>query len=322
MRHKSSRQCLSLPDWSGSSGLLCGLLCCALVATGSVRIVQAAAGNELDTARRSLRAAHDAVSAATLEFQTLQNKNSLTRAEIDDYRAYLDRLRQVLDSNCRTVFNLKQELGLSGGVSSEPGCDAHLPAPSAAVAFPDEQTEAEVTAGLDRQLNASLSEFDELLLREMEAIKQRQSGAPDAASAGSGGGSSGGGGGQGDANQGEAADNQGEGSSTAADQPSGQQGGQATDQQGQPGQVAARSPSGTEQQGSSEGGNPDGESRSTPSEPRDQPPGAEDDDIVARQLREAAENEPDPELREKLWEEYRRYKENQATGSTATNSRN
>jgi hypothetical protein len=29
---------------------------------------------------------------------------------------------------------------------------------------------------------------------------------------------------------------------------------------------------------------------------------------VARQLREAAENEKDPELREKLWQEYRDYK--------------
>ena len=33
-----------------------------------------------------------------------------------------------------------------------------------------------------------------------------------------------------------------------------------------------------------------------------------DDDIVARQLREAAENETDPELREKLWKEYEEYK--------------
>lgn len=33
-----------------------------------------------------------------------------------------------------------------------------------------------------------------------------------------------------------------------------------------------------------------------------------DDDIVARQLREAAINESDPELREKLWEEYRDYR--------------
>ena len=33
-----------------------------------------------------------------------------------------------------------------------------------------------------------------------------------------------------------------------------------------------------------------------------------DDDVVARQLREAAQSEPDPALRERLWDEYRRYK--------------
>ena len=41
--------------------------------------------------------------------------------------------------------------------------------------------------------------------------------------------------------------------------------------------------------------------------PADLPDGR-DDDIVARQLREAASKENDPVLREKLWEEYRRYK--------------
>jgi len=41
--------------------------------------------------------------------------------------------------------------------------------------------------------------------------------------------------------------------------------------------------------------------------PPDIPDGS-DDDIVARQLREAAMDEDNPELREKLWEEYRRYK--------------
>ena len=37
-------------------------------------------------------------------------------------------------------------------------------------------------------------------------------------------------------------------------------------------------------------------------------PDARDDDIIARQLREAAMSETDPVLREKLWDEYRRYK--------------
>ena len=37
-------------------------------------------------------------------------------------------------------------------------------------------------------------------------------------------------------------------------------------------------------------------------------PDAKDDDIIARQLREAAMAEQDPILREKLWAEYERYK--------------
>lgn len=37
-------------------------------------------------------------------------------------------------------------------------------------------------------------------------------------------------------------------------------------------------------------------------------PDGRDDDVVARQLREAAETEKDPELRTRLWEEYRKYK--------------
>jgi hypothetical protein len=37
-------------------------------------------------------------------------------------------------------------------------------------------------------------------------------------------------------------------------------------------------------------------------------PSGNDDDVVARQLREAAEREPDPAVRAKLWDEYRKYK--------------
>ena len=37
-------------------------------------------------------------------------------------------------------------------------------------------------------------------------------------------------------------------------------------------------------------------------------PSGDDDDVVARQLREAATREPDPAVRAKLWQEYRKYK--------------
>ncbi len=42
-------------------------------------------------------------------------------------------------------------------------------------------------------------------------------------------------------------------------------------------------------------------------------PDGRDDDIVARQLREAAQMEKDPALRAKLWDEYRKYKNQQTT---------
>ncbi len=38
-------------------------------------------------------------------------------------------------------------------------------------------------------------------------------------------------------------------------------------------------------------------------------PTSDGDDVVARQLREAAEKETDPVMKEKLWEEYKKYKE-------------
>ncbi len=46
----------------------------------------------------------------------------------------------------------------------------------------------------------------------------------------------------------------------------------------------------------------------TPNPPAPDLPDARDDDVVARQIREAAMAEPDPELREALWKEYKRYK--------------
>ena len=44
--------------------------------------------------------------------------------------------------------------------------------------------------------------------------------------------------------------------------------------------------------------------------PPDIPDGS-DDDVVARQIREAAMKETDPELRKALWDEYRKYKKGQ-----------
>jgi hypothetical protein len=82
-------------------------------------------------------------------------------------------------------------------------------------------------------------------------------------------------------------------------------GGMGGGQQGQPTQSAGRPSSGSSQTSGAPGEGSGGSS--TPPDVGD----GSDDDIVARQLREAAENERDPELREKLWEEYRKYKKTQ-----------
>jgi hypothetical protein len=92
------------------------------------------------------------------------------------------------------------------------------------------------------------------------------------------------------------------------------------DDQGRKGKKASKAT------GSSDGFLASG-SRDVDSDPEGEPPpekggvppdvtDGHDDDVVARQLREAAEKATDPELKEKLWEEYRAYKAGKSRGNT------
>jgi len=80
--------------------------------------------------------------------------------------------------------------------------------------------------------------------------------------------------------------------------------------------VVVNSPKGSTQNQPDFGGNSGGfqvNAQPIPSQKGGNPipddiPDARDDDIIARQLREAAMQEQDPLLKEKLWEEYKRYK--------------
>ena len=137
-------------------------------------------------------------------------------------------------------------------------------------------TGAEQVAILDEQLNRGTGAFDELILRERETIRRtakngsRDAGEEDLAGSGY----------------------RGPGAGREA------------------GQYQVPPMAG----GGAPGPNPrdsyDGEiprQTATYPPPADIPTGT-DDDVVARQLREAAMREPDPALREKLWDEYRKYK--------------
>jgi hypothetical protein len=154
---------------------------------------------------------------------------------------------------------------------------------------------------LDRQFNESLAAFDEMLLKELRLIQaasaKRMKGLSEAAAeAGKRAGEKGGGSAaaeKGSTAEGEAGGSEGTGK---------EKGGSGTEQaktpggQGKPGDAGG---GGRETGGWGPGGSGAPPTTYTPSP---------DDDIVARQLREAAEKETDPELKAKLWKEYEEYK--------------
>jgi hypothetical protein len=151
---------------------------------------------------------------------------------------------------------------------------------------------------LDGRLQVTLSEFDEMLLDQQKALEEKQRDDPvrGRESPGTGGGGASG------------------GATAGTDPRSG--GPEAGAQGGSPGADTATGGSrdaggledGEASTGEVEGQAGQGDQRVPP----DVGDGS-DDDVVARQLREAAMKEDDPELREKLWDEYREYKK--STGS-------
>lgn len=78
---------------------------------------------------------------------------------------------------------------------------------------------------------------------------------------------------------------------------------------GQPIIISSRAngPNGTPQGSPGVGGGSSNRQDEQTFPPPEDIPSGRDDDIVARQLREAAMREADPELREALWDEYRKY---------------
>lgn len=160
-------------------------------------------------------------------------------------------------------------------------------------------TTSERMARIDRQFDISFGVFDDQMRAEQGAIAGQRNG-----SGGSGGGAGAENSAGGDAAGGDGGSGEG-----------GESGQNGSGQNGQGGSGNGQGPGGDGQsqgqgKGSQGGGGFGGGAKggSGPSTvPADIPDGS-DDDVVARQLREAAMAETDPELREKLWEEYRNYK--------------
>jgi hypothetical protein len=155
-------------------------------------------------------------------------------------------------------------------------------------------------AEIDRRFDETFAVFDERMRKEQEAVSQerasRGTGSGAGGETGTDDGGSSAGGTEEDGGPGEGPE-AGGGEEESGVEGTGPGGGRGESGDGQ---------SDTEGGGGGYGGGAKGGSGPT-AVPADIPDGR-DDDIVARQLREAAMKETDPELREKLWEEYRQYK--------------
>jgi hypothetical protein len=193
----------------------------------------------------------------------------------------------------------------TGAPKADPGAEATAsgsqagsgdpPVPPGEALTPDEQRDA-----LDRRLASSLSSFDAMLLKEQKEVAEKR--AEQASAGGQGSGTEGEGGGDGSkgasgtpGSRRDKAERGGQGSEQAKsdDRSTGpSRNGGGSSKRG--GRTVTTAPEGTPPQG-------------TAAVPKDVGDG-HDDDIVARQIREAATKELDPAIREKLWEEYRRYK--------------
>ena len=275
---------------------------CLLLSGGLFTGVAAAVDDALPAARQELRLRVETEKRMRGEFESLLADRAMSRAEISDFEHYLARLATVVDEQRALVAKL-EESDADGAAGSG---DTNSQAATLPADFDGGQTDAEKIATLDAELGSSLSDFDEKLLREQQEIDEKSR----AASTGESGAQAGGGGGEtGKSGEGEG---QGQGERTTGDSAEGdtESAADSSENTAESGQQSAggesRDAAGrSDEQVASAGGSGRNTAKNPP--PPDIADG-KDDDIVARQLREAAENEEDPELRDKLWDEYRNYK--------------
>jgi len=272
----------------------------------------------LESARKDLR-----ISIATEEriaeaLDTLKKSGTAAPDVIEDYELYLSRVQAIVAENREKVAKTETLHArydtLKSLKGSAPGGDA---ADITDSAIPEEQVVDEV-AVLDRQLDASLYEFDETLLTELDLIRAKSSErmqdlAEQAAAAA-----------KRLREKGIEIDSGSEGDNQEPGQDSGQDSGgeqkeiteaaEGAAEDGKETQIEAPEEAAEKGKGREDGEVPtQGKSWEGVEGSAQHPKNRYDpekDDIVARQLREAAERETDPQLREKLWKEYEQYKKN------------
>jgi hypothetical protein len=257
---------------------------------------------ELRKARENLKLSEQTRDRIAEEVAALKASGKASPEIVAAYEVYLARVQEIviehqnLAAQMEAAYSAHQGRTQTGVASADPGA---APAPGSGSESADRLKE------LDRRFNESLAAFDEMLLRELKLIQaasaQRMKGLTEAAAeAGRQAGEKGRG--ESSAEKGSTAEAEGSGIEGTGSEKGGADTEQAktSEGRGKPGDAA-----GTDQ---GAGGWGSGGSGAPPSGYT----ASRDDDIVARQLREAAEKETDPELKAKLWKEYEEYKKSRS----------
>lgn len=255
---------------------------------------EASAGSadaKLEEARQNLRISEATEKRIASELEALKRSGTASPETIENYETYHESVKEMVAENRRIVEQMEAARARHASAVSSAEGDGGKPGDMLDPQIPEEQATDRVAA-LDRELNASLNQFDARLLKEMDDIREESADkmrdlAQEAAEAA-----------RRLRESGVAVDTTGSESSQSSEE---------TAAKGQTGKESEQGADGAKT-ASTESSRPGGKGGGGAQEEQAR---YEDDDIVARQLREAAENETDPELKEKLWKEYYEYKKNQ-----------
>ena len=282
-----------------------GFFCCC-----PPSIEAASASATIHQAKENLDVSISTQNRISSELESLKQTDTASPELINLYRIYLQRVQAMVLEN-QKILEQMESAQLQYTASDRPAANSYQYPTNASKTYdsnlPSPQAYDDV-AKLDKELGQSLSEFDEVLLKEqtelserLEQIREQAAGrlndlALDAAAA---------------ANE----IREQEEKSVKAETSQGQKSGERqdpTDEDPLEKDAKESSPEYDEKQKRQKRKAGDkGKPHTDPSKTGTTADSDEtdyDDDIVARQLREAAEKETDPELKKKLWQEYEAYK--------------
>ena len=266
-------------------GLFFAVIMVLTAAASNCLAVQDTAEEKLEKAREDLRLSLTTRKRIVDKLETLKRTGTTSPEILEEYETYLKNVELMVFENRRIVR--KMEAAYARRTGSKQSLEAPALDVSTNTGIPEEKTVDRLTV-LDRKLDDSLAAFDELLLNELELIRAKSADkmrdfaleAADAADAA-----------KRLKEKGEARDESEQAGSDPYDGA-----GQKKDSS-----TGASGYGRKEKRPGQKGGAAQTDTRKRDAD-------AQDDDIVARQLREAAEKETDPELKEKLWKKYEEYK--------------